>query len=511
MDRAVEDEGRTILSDWLEAQSIPLNTRCGKRGICRGCEVELVSDSGATETVRACQITCADVLERKLELRVPEASFRDRSLSGVSAFEVDLRAAEAHLRPGIGLALDIGTTTVAGALWDLSTGKCLGHASVANEQRRFGDNVLSRIDHAVAVGGYSPELQTALVRDTLEPLLDDLCKHSSLPRETIGECVATGNTVMLHAFAGASLAGFASYPFKPVFLDKKTYTASELGFSHNFPITLSANLGPFVGADIAAGALASGMTTSRETSLLIDFGTNGEILLKHDSAYLATATAAGPAFEGGRLRCGSPARNGVVSSLAFEDGTWRLHLSGTDHNARPTGLSGAAYVDFLAHAVEQNLLSPMGRFDPQHPEVETYTEVDESGRRVRIDKRLFVTEADVAELIQAKAAIAAGVMTLLEVAGLALDDVHTLYIAGGFGYHLNSVHAMAVGMMPTFPKERVRIIGNASLGGASLLLQSNNNSPIEELRAKCEIVELNQIESFEDHFIDSMPLASIED
>ncbi len=493
-------EPNPTLSAWLEAEHLPLNTRCGGRGLCRGCMVEI-----GGETVRACQTLCADVSE----VTIPEPSQRDHRINGISAFEIGSHRYALRPRAGIGLALDIGTTTVAAALWDLQTGACLAQGSVANEQRRYGDNVLSRIDYAVSVGGTSPELQKALVADALEPLIRDCCAQAGIAPSAITEAIAAGKTVMLHSLAGARLAGFASYPFKPEFLDAQQLDSTALGFSAAFPLQLAPNLGAFVGADIALGAVASGMLETEAPALLIDFGTNGEILLKTPDGYLATATAAGPAFEGGRLNCGAQAGSDVISSLQREtDKRWLARLSG-DNATQSTGISGAAYIDFMALARAEGILNPMGRFDPEHPEVTSFIHDGENQRRVVIHQRQYVTEVDVAELIQAKAAIAAGVVSLLEEADLAPGDLKKIYIAGGFGFHLNLEHAMAIGLMPHLPADRLHVIGNSSLGGASLLLQSDSARAIETLRAHCNVIELNQIESFEDNYIDCMTLDKI--
>lgn len=496
---ASPDAARLPLSSWLEREHFPLNTRCGERGLCRGCLVE--ADG---RMLQACQIA-TDAVE---SVSIPDASFRDNRLNGVSTFEIGTRRHAPQPRPGIGLALDIGTTTVAAALWDLTDGTCLAHASAANEQRRYGDNVLSRIDHAVGFGGASPILQSALVADTLEPLLHTLCADASIDSARITEAVAVGNTVMLHAFAGTSLRGFSAYPFRPEFLGRQTFRSRELGFSVDFPIQFGASPGAFVGADITLGALASGILEEEGPALLVDFGTNGEILLKTRSGFLATATAAGPAFEGGRLNCGAIAGKGVISGLAFRDGDWEVGLA-AEAGGRITGISGAAYVDFIAEALKTAILNTMGRFDTNHPAVEC-AEVDgELQRLVKVSGPLFVSEADVAELIQAKAAIAAGIMTLLELAETAPGELRTIYIAGGFGYHLNVAHAMAVGLLPDVPPERLHVIGNAALGGASLVLQTEAGPAADALCRDIRVIELNQVESFEDHFIDCMPLDRI--
>jgi uncharacterized 2Fe-2S/4Fe-4S cluster protein (DUF4445 family) len=492
------------LAAFLERHGHPLNTRCGCRGLCSGCTVRLQDDATRAErSVQACRTDIA-TLAPGTQVRIPAVSSRDGSLHGVTAFEVRASSARPLPRPGLGFAVDIGTTTVAAALWDLASGACLAEGARGNQQRAHGDNVVTRIGFSLENAGGLDRLRASLCDGTLAPLLLDLCAQAGVGIEAVTELVAVGNPTMLHTFAGASLKGLATFPFHPVFLGERILPPHE----HRLPVAcdarLAAALGPFVGADITAGALASGMLDAPGPLLLIDFGTNGEILLKQGDTYLATATAAGPAFEGGRLACGAAAKPGVISSLRLEDGRWQWTLTGGGAG-RPSGISGAAYVDFIACASRAGILGALGRMDPRHPLVERAADAPPGAAlRCRIDRDIFISEADVAELLQAKAAIAAGVATLLGLAGLAPTDLRTLFVAGGFGYHLDHANARVLGLLPALPLERVSTIGNSALGGACLLLLSRDHGPIERLRAATRVVELNQIPTFEDHYVDAL-------
>jgi uncharacterized 2Fe-2S/4Fe-4S cluster protein (DUF4445 family) len=203
--------------------------------------------------------------------------------------------------------MDIGTTTVAAALWDFTSGQCLGSGSRTNAQIRYGDNVVARIDYSTNKPDGIKDLKNALVADSLCPLIDKLCRNARVRIDDVTEANAAGNPAMLHALAGASLEGLGSYPFRPAFLDMRSFASAAIRLQGRFPVKFLPCLGPFVGADIVAGALAAGLMNLKNPALLIDFGTNGEILLRTQEGYLATATAAGPAFEGGRLNCGAAA------------------------------------------------------------------------------------------------------------------------------------------------------------------------------------------------------------
>lgn len=506
-------ENDPVLSEQLESLGHGLNTRCAGRGLCKGCLLEWVPNSaeGEVSTFRGCEVKAIDLAPESGEVRIPSRSLRDDSIGGVSAFELR-RVSLPHPSglPGIGLALDIGTTTIAGALWDKATGHCLATASVGNAQRAFGDDVLSRITFSLEAEDRPAKLQRSLVAGSLAPLLGELRRLAGplapSPASIEWSCCVAGNPTMLHTLAGLSLEGFSRFPFRPAFLDAIQIPARRIGWEEDFTLQLMPGLGPFVGADIAAGALALGLGRSPGKVLLVDFGTNGEILLQHGNRFFATATAAGPAFEGGRLRCGATAASGVVSSIRY-DGGWQLKpcIPGAPMDR---GMAGAAYIDALAEGLRLGWLLPSGRIARDCPGATT--EEGEKGvpeRRMPLNDHLFISEVDVAEILQAKAAIAGGIMTLLEVAGLAPDDLETVYVAGGFGYFLNPSHALAVGLLPSIPLDRVEIVGNSSLAGACLhLLSPETDSELTSLRDRTRVVELNQQPSFEDHFTTALTL-----
>lgn len=476
-----------LLSVWLEKHGIPLNTRCGGRGLCRGCLVVLHTPEGHTEQ-RACRLPCGDLPAGLTRIQIPANSWRDQSLHGVSVFEIRLPEGETPvpLRPGIGLSLDIGTTTLAGALWDFTTGRCLATASLANGQIRHGDNVLARISFSLEQAGGTAQLQQALVKDTLVPLITTLCRQAGIAPGSITEANAAGNPTMLHTLAGEPLDGLARYPFRPVFLGARRLDPKVVGLPLECPLDL-----------------LPGLITSTVPMLLIDFGTNGEILLQHNGRCLATATAAGPAFEGGRLGCGAPARPGVISSISHDATGWHWILTGGG-DGPPRGISGAAYVDFIAIGRREGILNGFGRFNPGHPSVSRVKVDGQTRLRVDLTPEIYVSEIDVAELLQAKAAIAGGVATLLEMAGLTAAELDTVFVAGGFGYHLNPLHARSIGLLPDVDFDRIDLIGNSSLGGASLLLHPLYAPVLEDFIARTTVVELNQTASFEDHFTDAL-------
>ncbi len=502
------DAAKTV-ADLFEEKGYGLNMRCGGRGLCRGCQITC-KDANDTRSLRACETPVEDLPDGPLNIEIPHSSWHDHTIYGVSCFDIRLEVPPAPKGAhGVALALDIGTTTLAGALWDLSTGQCLADDSIANPQRKYGDDVLSRISYSLDKPSGLKKLQRSLVDQGLTTLIRKLCRQANCPEDSIAQATAAGNPIMLHTLVGCSLEGLSKYPFRPEFLETREVQAMEIGLRPRLPITLLPGLGPFVGADVVAGALASGMLEAEAPMLLIDYGTNGEIILKHDGGYLATATAAGPAFEGGRLSCGASARAGVVSSIQRRNNHWSYELC-AGSNGEAKGISGAAYIDFLALGLDTGLLNPFGRFAHGHPDVTEHGVDGDTERIVRFGDDIWISEPDVAELLQAKAALGAGVQALLEMAGLDASDLQTVFVAGGFGYHLNPAHAIRIGLLPPTPLERVDTIGNSALGGASLSLQADFTKEIETLCQNCQTIELNQVPSFANHYTDALLLEEIE-
>jgi uncharacterized 2Fe-2S/4Fe-4S cluster protein (DUF4445 family) len=264
----------------------------------------------------------------------------------------------------------------------------------------------------------------------------------------------------------------------------------------------------YVGADVMAGVFSSGMVYEPETCLLVDVGTNGEIVLKHGDHLLGCATAAGPAFEGSGLTCGMRAGRGAVSHIRLETDPAHPEID-VIGGVPPIGLCGTAYVDFVAQARHVGLISPTGRFTPEsegHPRRED----NEHGRTFTVadgvdDERIFISELDIASLLQAKAAIAAGIICLLRRVELTSRQVKTLYLAGGFGFHMDVGNVIRCGLLPGFQPEQIRLVGNTSLAGAYLaLLDSSVLEEIKTISRRLETIELNLDPGFESCYIEQL-------
>lgn len=559
------------LSHVLRREELPLNTRCGGRQMCEGCRVDLregrwqiaasgeVIEGGAEgmgKLSRACEVLFGPVsstdnraadgspaaVDRFWRLLVPRRSLISHRPFAVSHYVLGAPSADAPLderlkteQNAIGLAVDLGTTTVVMAAFAGDDGRLLGSVSAFNRQMHLADDVLARISLCSENRGAVAELQSALVDGTLAPMLDELLQQIGADgKHKIRTLVAAGNTTMLHLLRGIDPSGMGIAPFEPVFRDHVLLPDDEAGTllaamrletggdDRPAGVHLLPGSGAYLGADVVGGVVSSGMRYQDGITLLVDIGTNGEIVLKAGERMLGCATAAGPAFEGGRLRCGMRAAEGAISVIRLRDDPLDVEyelIGGFQHV--PQGLCGTAYIDFLAEASRIGLLNRQGRFDMKTWEGRDGGRLHDrkigrammvlgrsKGRRSDpIETDLFISEVDVAQLLMAKAAIAAGILTLLAKADLEPRQVDRVYLAGGFGLHLNIQNAINVGLLPGFSADQIQVVGNTSLGAAWLAMM--DRTALKEMRTTAraiEVVELNLEPGFEDRYIDELAL-----
>ena len=531
------------LSNSLRQRDLPLNTRCGGRGLCDGCVVELLAGrlihapSGRTVAaengpmpVRGCEHWPAP--HDQIVLRIPDRSLLAHEPQIVTEFRVNVSRAHAPLwrrdrfegQPPptpLGAAIDIGTTTVVVMLVDLCDGSILASASALNAQTHFGDNVLTRIQLCLSDPAMLARLQRAIAEQTIAPLIRQTLNEVGAAPEQLVCLTIAGNTTMLHLLAGADPSPMGTVPFTPAFLEHRLLRPDHIGLgaadagaglvvNARADVHLLPGAAAYVGADLMAGVGASGMVYRDETCMLVDIGTNGEIILHHNGELLGCATAAGPAFEGSGLSCGVRAGHGAVAHLRLDGNKSPLQVEVIGHT-QPIGLCGTAYIDFLAEGRRAGLLSATGRLQAGEDNASLTT--GDHGRRgfiiahAQTGKALAITESDIAALLQAKAAIAAGIDCLLGQAGLRTSDVQTLYLAGGFGLHLNVANAIGCGLLPGFLAEQVELVGNTALAGAYLaLMDTGALDAISRISRAIRIVELNLDPRFEEVFIDRLAL-----
>ena len=411
-------------------------------------------------------------------------------------------------------AFDVGTTTVVGSLLDLVGGQELAVASAVNPQVSFGDDVLSRIRHAG--DGRLEELRDAVV-SAVNDIIGRLCQAASARRERIYEAAFAGNTTMQHLLCGIDPSPLGQVPFTPAHGRGLALSASELGVdihrsaeAYVFPV-----VGGFVGGDTVAGILATGLTGRDGPVMMVDIGTNGEIVLASDGQVWAASTAAGPAFEGARISCGMRAADGAIEKVVF-DGDVRLGVIGA---ADPAGLCGSALVDLAAELLRSGLLTSAGRL--LGPDELPAGTPDALRRRVAADSSgvrfilaagqgdaaaVILTDRDVRELQLATGAIRTGVAILLDQAALAAGDLAGVYLAGAFGSFIRRSNAQRLGLLPgDVGHEKIHYVGNASLSGARwALLSTRARKRAEDIARATQHVELSRDPDFQARFAEAM-------
>ena len=420
--------------------------------------------------------------------------------------------------PIYGLAIDIGTTTVVIVLVDLTEGTLLHKASMYNQQIRLADDIASRISCCEGEADVA-EMRELVIEHTINPLIDQLCERASLSPGQLDRVALSGNTVMTHLALGINPERIGRIPFTPVINIHESYRGAELGLSMNPNglVDVLPSISGYVGGDIVSDMHVAQLMNKPEATLLVDIGTNGEIVFSEQGELAVSATAAGPAFEGAGLTHGCRAATGAIESIRItEHGVLELAVIG---NSPPIGLCGSAIVDFMAEAVRVGWLNLMGRFDldllKQHNVYHDangihaciiYASEEENG-----NEPLFVSELDLSQVMKAKAAVYAGMKALLTSQGKCFADLKRLVLAGGFARHLNLKHAMAIGLLPALPLETYDIIGNGSLAGAYLCLVNGETlSDCEALARLPDTVELNREPSFEPAFIDALALPHLD-
>ena len=383
-------------------------------------------------------------------------------------------------RDTYGVAIDIGTTSVVARLFDLESGDSLLARGTYNQQSSFGDDVISRINYATNSEGGIMELHQAVI-DTINQLLRELIEEQGIEQQEIKLLLCAGNTTMIHFLYQLDPNNIRKDPYIPTFSAPPPLRADELGLTAHPGARVFSypSVGSFVGGDIVSGVLATGMAEREELSLLIDIGTNGEIVVGNSEFLMACSASAGPAFEGGGITCGMRAMEGAIERVEFSSNGEEVFCQ-TIGNCSPLGLCGTGLIDTIATMQKVGIIDRSGKFntDFQTPRLRESDEGSEFvlvwAEQAGIDEDILLTTNDIKNLMRSKAAVYAGIRMLLKNLSLEGDMLQEIMIAGGFGNHLNLEASIRIGLLPDLPRERFRFIGNSSLKGASRALLSSS-------------------------------------
>lgn len=409
----------------------------------------------------------------------------------------------------VGCAIDIGTTTVTMVLTDLASGKLLAKGSSGNGQIRYGADVINRIIEQGKPGGRK-KLQDAIIKETLAPIIASLCKSAGISARSILRLSVGANTTMNHLFVGVDAGPVRMEPYIPSFFGWEGLLAGDLKLPANplAPVMIAPNIGSYVGGDITAGTLASGIWDKDEMSLFIDLGTNGEIVFGNRDFLMSCACSAGPAFEGGDISCGMRATDGAVEACTIDKVTMEPTLSIIgDEGQKCVGICGSGIIDLISELFRCGIINAKGLFVREGERVRrdahgmgryvvAMPEDSETGREVSLN------EVDIDNFIRAKGAIFSAIDTLLQSVDMTVEMIDKVYVAGGIGSGINMKNAVNIGMFPDVELEKFQYIGNSSLTGAYAMVMSDEAAAkTAEVAANMTYLELSTHPGYMDSFV----------
>lgn len=460
----------------LRAAGAVLDAPCGGNGRCGKCRVIV----DGTEV-----LACQTIVVRDLTVILPDRAKHHILSDGIPADKTLNPEKDGYL-----LAFDIGTTTVVGYLLDGSTGKELAAESRLNPQTTFGADVISRIQ--AALNGHLDEL-TACIRTCVESIVITLCDHVGITLSQIGVISLVGNPAMQQLFFGISPQNLAKIPFSPVLTELKTVPAKEyLSACTQADLIIVPDISGFVGADTLACVLATQTDRQGELTLLVDIGTNGEMVLGNRDRMVSCSTAAGPALEGANIRFGIRSMKGAIDHVRIENGQLTCSVIDETDPSLAEGICGSGLIDAVACALELNLINPRGR-------------VQTGDRCIHLTDHIYLTQEDIREVQMAKGAIAAGIHLMAKQLSISLSQIDRVYLAGAFGTFIDADSACRIGLLPAELKEKIVAVGNAAGSGAKLLACDKTAfDDAQRLSTKIEFLELAALPGFQRCFAEQM-------
>lgn len=403
----------------------------------------------------------------------------------------------------IGIAIDIGTTTVNILIVDLNNGKVIDSCSAYNEQISFGSDVISRIIYSQTEAGME-KLKTSVV-STINKLIDKLCLDNKIPSSEVYQAVIAGNTTMVHLLLGVAPNFIRIEPYVPVFY---TYTpkVNDIGINinQNASVYIYESVGSYVGGDITSGVLSSRLYTGEEISLLIDIGTNGEIVIGNSDWLISCACSAGPALEGAGVKHGTRAIDGAIDSVKIDAKTFTPKIT-TINSKKPIGICGSGIIDLIAQLYKTKIIDRQGKFIEQHSRIKNKSYILVYKGEFDSEQEIIINENDIQNIIRTKGAIYAGICSLLDYAGISLDDLSKIYVAGGLGENLSLKNCVYIGLFPDVEQTKYKYIGNSSLKGCYLrLINFKEENDIQKISQIMNYFDISEDNEYMNRFISSL-------
>lgn len=473
-----------------------IDAPCGGRGICGKCRVTVNGEE---------KLACLTRVASDLEIAVPDTAAASPIQTSGAGREIDIDPA---LPGDLGIAFDLGTTTIAAALVDLKSGATLGTSSRMNSQSRFGQDVISRIRESVSSPEGAARLRDAAAGDLTALTLDLLQREKAEP-DRVKRAVICGNTTMIHLLLGADCSGLAKAPYRPAFEGPMECGPDRLSLplAGGCRILMLPAVSAFVGGDITAGILACGLKKTEVPVLFIDIGTNSEIVLADRGRLVSCSCAAGPALEGMNISCGTRAKNGAVEDVKTRGGQVLIRtigdgladgICGSGILAAVTALLACGAMDRSGRLLDKPAGTPLAIHFP-------FIGEEEAGRYFRITPQIHLTQKDIRQIQLAKGAILSGIRALLRAVGKEAEDIPRVIVSGQFGSHLAPEDLTGAGLLPKEWLGRIFYAGNTSMSGAKIALLSQREADAcPDLIRDMEYIELSRTPGYSDLYIDSL-------
>ncbi len=486
--RILEVESRTSLQEVLFQEGVEFP--CGGKGICKTCRIKVIEGIWEPNAIEkkaigkkgleeGWRLACQGIAQTDLKIELQKV--KDEILG-------DNRRVHFKPQEGIGVAVDLGTTTVVAQLIDLETGALLSTVNELNQQAQFGADIMSRITFALTPANKLTVQK--VITDQIWKMIKSLIAETKRNFKQLQRVVIAGNTVMHHLFCGLSVESLAFYPFETSTVDLQIFEPAQLGWigDGKFKIYFLPCIGSFVGSDILCGILSTALYKDTSLSLLVDLGTNGEIVLGNCNKILCTSTAAGPAFEGARISMGMRATTGAISRVWVNQDELNYKVIG---NVPAKGICGSGLVDATAVGLKLGWINRMGRI------------VNRS--QLQLKDSVVITQNDIRELQLAKGAISAGIRMLLALWKSEVNEVKATYLSGAFGNYISIESAKIIGLLP-YELTNVLPAGNTSLHGAKIVLCnfSEDEMRFNSLKKIITSIQLKSLSEFEDLFIEQL-------
>lgn len=510
--RIQADSGRNLMEVLME-QSIFLRSDCGGKGSCGKCRVNLVSPGKDSEPEKACIYHVSE----DISIEIPEASLLSSHIiskapvSFLDAFKE--RFKDAGEEDAYGIAVDLGTTTIAVYLCHTVKGRVLSSLAVKNPQALYGDDVMSRIGAICQKEENLEHLQKLVVR-AIEWGIKELLSSLDLTEEKVSKLVAVGNPTMIHILAGVDPKSIGVSPYQPAFYEARQIRSTALGFKLNeFSIQILPQVSGFIGGDILSATIAVDLENQPEGTLLVDLGTNGELMLKGKDRFYATSCATGPAFEGASLSCGMQAIPGAINKVKINrlEGLpeYTVINSSTSKKPKPVGICGTGVISAIAQFLSYNIIAPNGAFNSKTSEhlVSEYILVPENVSSK--EAAVLISQKDIRSVQLGKGALITGIEFLLKEAGF--DRPEKIIIAGAFGTFIDKQDMMTLGMIPVMDLKKVEVAGNsAGTGAVMVLCDAFFLEKANQLSQNVTVVDLALNPDFQKVFVEKLSFPILE-